>query len=422
MSRFIFPLSLLAVAVLVTGCVQFQTQQALYSGYAPVPAPEKPSKLTLAVEPEIFDEDGEYVWFMENPNCVQGETTSEVAATGDLAIKVAWNRGGEGCDWAGLGIGWDNWSGKDLSELLPYAAVTMQVRTQTGRLYGLPMVLTLEDYAGGMGFAYTDNKYFERSFIDEEWQAVTVPLRAFDLEVEQLDPTNVKQIMFELQQSGNMYVDDIRLIFYEEPVQEPWIVVEPPPSGTDLPITLFDDAFINNNGWGLVTDRCQSVEISDVAASSGTSALHLRWDVTQDQCYEAALGVSWTRWYPVDMTPVAENTAIQFDVRLPNGEAATELPLRVGLEDFGRQLSMARVDQSYITDAQFSPEWATVTVPFADLQGGQRILAASPATVGDLPDSAFMGQANLANIKHLVIHMDGAGEVFIDNIRLVAID
>lgn len=417
--RLIFPvIGVLLLALATSGCVQFQPT-ALYTGVEPAPVPERPRKLTLAAEPIIYeDQNDDTIWFQDDTNCTQGRVTQDEVYEGERAIEVSWNRGAEGCEWAGFGVGWDNWAGKDLSELLPYAAIEMHVRSKEGTMFGLPIVLTLEDYSGGMGFAYTGNRYFERSFIDEEWQTVTVPLSAFDLEVENLDPSNVKQLMFELQQSGSIYLDDIRLIFYEEPEQEPWLVEAPRPDPTALPITLFDDAFINDNGWGLVTDNCQSIEVTDANAASGSSALHLQWDLSPDQCYEAAMGVSWDRWYPVDMTGIAERTAVQLDVRLPSG-TASRLPIRVGLEDYSRQLSLALLDARYTPSGQFTSEWQTVTIPVTDLEGITRTLAASPATVGDLPTAEDQDGADLSNVKQLVVYMVDAGEVFIDNLRLV---
>ena len=187
-----FSLASLAALIALTGCVQFQSRQ-LYSGVEPAPVPERPRTLALAVEPEIYaDADDDTVWFQDDARCTQGAVTSDVVYDGQRAVAVTWDRNVEGCEWAGLGFGWDNWVGKDLSEVFPYAAIQMRVRSAEGRMYGLPIVLTLEDYAGGMGFAYTANQYFERPFIDEEWQTVTVPLADFDLSVENLDPTNVK--------------------------------------------------------------------------------------------------------------------------------------------------------------------------------------------------------------------------------------
>lgn len=415
-SRFSFASGAILLALLVgaTGCVRFQPA-VLYDAVEAEPAPERPRKLSLAVEPTIYsDQNDDTIWFQDDERCTQGSVTEDVVFEGRRAVAVSWDRSVEGCEWAGLGFGWDGWAGKDLSEIMPYAAVQMQVRSREGKMYGLPIVLTLEDYSGGMGFAYTDNKYFERPFIDEEWQTVTVPLAAFDLEVENLDPTNVKQLMFELQQSGSIYIDDVGLLFYEPPVVEPWIVLPERPDPTALPITLYDDGFINDDGWGLLDDGCQSVE--SVASGARGSVLHLRWDVTPDGCYEGAVGVSWDQWYPVDVTSIAPEAAIQFDVRLPEG-TATQIPVRVALEDYNRQLSQIILDARFLASGAFMSEWKTVTIPLTALRGGGRELAAAPATVGDLP--AFRNGADLSSIKQLVFYLDSAGEVMVDDIRLV---
>ncbi|WP_412063061.1 hypothetical protein [Rubrivirga sp. IMCC45206] len=419
-SRSLFRLSvLLAVAgVALPGCVEFQ-QVSLYSGVEQAPVPERPRKLSLAVEPMIFaDQNDDTIWFEEEIGCTQGRLTEDVVYSGNRAVEVTWSRDAEGCTWAGLGFGWDGWAGKDLSEVLPYAAVQMRVRAKEGRMFGLPIVLTLEDYSGGMGFAYTDNKYFERTFIDEEWQTVTVPLKDFDLDIESLDATNVKQLMFELQQSGSIYVDDIELIYYDAPPQEPWLVEAPRPDPTALPIQLFGDAFINDNGWGLVTDACQSIAITEADATQGTSALHIRWDLAPDTCYEAAMGVSWDKWYPVDATSIASTAAVRFDVRLASG-TASRLPIRVALEDYARQTSQIILDGRFVAGGGFSTEWQTVTIPFTELRGGGRELAAAPATVGDA--AQFGDGADLGSLKQLVFYFDESGEVFIDNLRLVSV-
>ena len=314
------PRSLLPVlglaAALLPGCVRFQPV-ALYAGVEAPAAPERPRSVALAVAPVIFsDQNDDTVWFQDDARCTQGRVEGNVVYDGARAIEVSWDRAAEGCAWAGLGFGWDNWAGKDISQILPYAAVQMRVRSKQGTMYGLPIVLTLEDYSGGMGFAYTGNRYFERAFIDEQWQTVTVPLSAFDLAAQgsaPLDATNVKQLMFELQQSGSIYIDDIQLVFYEEPAQTPWLVEAPRRSATALPIELFDDAFVVPDAWGLVTDACQSVGVTDALPGSG-AALHLRWDVRPEGCYRGEMGVSWDQWYPVDVTPIAAHVTVDFEL------------------------------------------------------------------------------------------------------------
>ena len=411
------PALALFVCLALGGCVEFQPV-ALYAGVEPAPVPERPRKLELAVEPVIYhDAADDQIWFQDDTRCTQGRLTTETVYEGERAVAVSWDRNAEGCEWAGFGVGWDAWRGKDLSEVLPYAAVEMHVRTAEGRMYGLPIVMTLEDYSGGMGFAYTANQYFERPFIDEEWQRVVVPLADFDLDVENLDATNVKQLMFELQGSGSIYVDDIELVWYEPEPQEPWIVLPERPDPTAIPITLFDDDFINDDGWGLVTDGCQSIEAVD--SGDRGAVLQLEWDVRPDGCYEGAMGVSWDQWYPIDITSIADRAAIQFDARLPSG-TAQQVPVRVALEDYDRQLSQIILDGRFVESGQLTTEWQTVTIPFSALRGGGRELAAAPATVGDLP--AFQDGADLSRIKQLVFYLDASGAVWVDDIRLVTAD
>lgn len=420
MSRFLLVVSLLP-ALAVSGCAQFQARQ-LYAGIEADPVPERPRTLSLAVEPTIYDDaTNDTVWFQDDTRCTQGELTTETVYGGERAVAVSWDRSAEGCEWAGFGFGWDAWSGKDLSEILPYAGVEMYVRSAEGRMYGLPIVLTLEDYSGGMGFAYTANQYFERPFIDEEWQRIVVPLSDFDLEEEHLDPTNVKQLMFELQQSGDILIDEVALVWYEEPEREPWLIEPERPSATALPITLFDDAFINDDGWGLVTDACQSVRTTKERPATGSTALHLRWDITPEQCYRGSMGVSWDQWYPIDLTPVASEAAIQLQVRLVSG-VASRLPIQVGLEDYNRQTSQVVLEARYAESERFTTDWHTVTIPVAELRGDGHKVAAAPAATDDSAAATEGQGADLSNVKQFVLFMDDAGEVVIDDIRIVRTD
>jgi hypothetical protein len=142
----------------------------------------------------------------------------------------------------------------------------------------------------------------------------------------------------------------------------------------------------------------------------------MKWDISPRDCYEGMVGVSWDKWYPIDMTSIAESGAVQFDVRIPSG-TTMQLPVRVAMEDYGRQVSQIILDARYTDAGEFSTEWQTVTIPFTELRGGGRELAAAPATVGNLP--AFRDGANYASIKQFIFFLDDAGEVLIDNIRLI---
>jgi hypothetical protein len=382
-------------SLLTSACVQVK-KATLYDGVEVVAPPVKPTDISLLVEPEIYSDDATDVWGLEKNVCQDASTTNTFVHSGSEALQITWNRDAEGCKWSGIGIGWDAYAGKDLSEVMDYVAVQMYVRTQKGKSFGLPIVLTLEDYSGGMGFSYTGNKYFERTTLDEQWQKVVVPLNSFEIEKENLDPTNIKQLQIELQQSGSIYLDDISLVFYEPEPQKPWLEEEILPNPTAMPIQILADAFINNNAWGLISDDCQTIELSDKEHSEGQKSLHVKWDNNAGECNLTAFGASWNKWHPVDMTNILSTTAFQFDIKTASG-SVDQLPLKIGFEDYERAKVFVELESKFVAGGKYVNSWKKVTVP----------LSALPASV------------DFTRIKQLYIELEKSGEVYIDNLRLV---
>jgi len=382
------------MAFLICGCVSLK-KATLYDGVVTQENEVVPADISLVVQPLIYDEDATDVWGLEKDAC-QDASISDVAYSGKESLKITWNREATGCEWSGIGIGWDNWAGKDLSLIMSSVAIQMYVRTQKGKAFGLPFVLTLIDYSNGMGFLYTTNKYFERAAIDEEWQKVVVPLKDFEITEENLDPSNIKQLQIELQQSGSVYLDDISLVFYEEQEQTPWMVEEDLDDPIATPKVIFDDAFVNNNGWGLVEDDCKQFEWSDAEALSGEKSLHLVWNVEGKDCKFNAFGVSWNKWKPVDMTSIRDKAAFEFDI-LTVGQTVQSLPMKIGFEDYDRAKSLVSLTQDFVEGRSYDTKWRKVRVPLSSIPEG----------------------VNYKNIKQAYFTMTGTGEVFIDNFKLV---
>ena len=357
----------------------------------------KSESIALVVEPVIFSDDVTDMWGLEKTVCKEASLNKDVTYKGKAAVKVSWDRGPPGCDWAGIGIGWDSYAGKDLSGIIDFAAVEMYVRSVKGKMFSLPIVLTLEDYSGGMAFCYTGNKFFERPFIDEEWQKVVVPLNSFDMEIKNLNPTSIKQLILELQQSGSIYLDEIKLVPYEPQPIEPWLKEEPLGDPLAMPIQLFDDAFINNNGWGLITDDCQNFKISTTEPFEGENAIHAKWNDPSGTCRHVTIGVSWHKWNPVDISSIVSNVAVRFDLKTASG-TFDQLPVMLAFEDYERANSnAASLVSSYVKSGKFTSQWQEVTVPF----------------------SAFNTGIDQTNVKQLLFKFAKSGEVYIDNIRLV---
>ncbi|MEX1189533.1 MAG: hypothetical protein WED33_09765 [Bacteroidia bacterium] len=384
--------SLLAYVLIgAAGCVEFK-EAKLYDGVEPKEKFKLPADISLIVEPKIFDDATKDLWGLKKDVCQDASIDHTIPYKGNDCIKLSWNREAEGCKFAGIGIGWDNYAGKDLSNLMNVAAIQFYVRTISGKMYGLPFVLTLEDYSGGMGFCYTSNKYFERSAIDEKWQRVVVPLADFDLEIENLDPSNIKQLQIELQQSGNVYLDDIKLVYYTPEPVIPWMLEEVLPDPLAMPVSIFNDAFINDNSWGLFSTDCHKVEISFNEKASGSKSIHAKWDFDKPKCDFNYWGASWNKWKPVDMTSVINSVAINFEIKYV-GSASQDV--YAGLQDYDR--SKAEIN---LKTLNLKPNvWNSVSIP-----------------LNSLPQKSI----NFEKVKDFVMHFEGSGEVYIDDIRLVS--
>lgn len=385
-----------ASAFLLSGCVEFK-QLTLYDGVESAPKMEKPETIDKVVESEIYNDDASDMWGIEDELCKEASFSYDEVYSGTEAVKISWDRYEEGCIFAGFGIGWDGWAGKDLTMVMDHAAFRFYVRSQEERMFGLPIVLTLEDYSGGMGFCYTANKYFERTFIDTVWQKIEVPLADFDLDTENLDITNIKQLQFELQQAGSVYIDDISLVFYTPPVIEPWIQEEVLPDPLEMPITIFDDAFINNHGWGLMDYNCRTVEITDELAFAGNKSISAKWNDTGD-CDVMFIAASWNKWNPVDFT-VGDYEDFAFEFYIYNrGEVTDEVNLNFGLVDYNGNYIATKVNAKYADKDVFNQSWTRVYIPITELKG----LA-----------------IDYTDIKQLGFQLVESGDLLIDEIRMV---
>ena len=218
---------------------------------------------------------------------------------------------------------------------------------------------------------------------------MTVPLAAFDIETEKLNPGNIKQLMLELQQSGDIYLDDIRLVFYQQPDEPAWLEELAQPEPIDLPLLLFDEDFINRNGWGLMKDECRDIRLSSEKVSKGQKALLLSWDESQD-CGPLQLGVSWNKWFPVDMRSNGHST--ELSLQLFNESPESKGRLLFQLQDYSGATSKAYTIE--VSDLPLS--WHAVRIPLSSLLEG----------------------IDISNIKQLQISLEEAGRLYLDQLVL----
>jgi len=195
--------------LLFTSCVSVK-ELALYENEVIVEETKDVNGFQLT---EIFNDDiTSEIWFTPSPTCLKVTSERKEVFSGSGAMKFTWNKQAGGCPWLGLGIGWANWSGKDLGSIENSAAISFKVKTQEGSMKGLPWAMALEDYAGTQAWIGVTSGYVEGGVVDTSWRTVTIPLVDFQFEGWNLDAGTVKQMLIQFESNGTVFVDEFKII------------------------------------------------------------------------------------------------------------------------------------------------------------------------------------------------------------------
>ena len=219
-SVFLLLTGVLGLSVLSSCGVRF-VPMALESPYAKVK--DKPDFPEFKARTVYSNTTGDEVWGPEACGILAFD--QERAYEGN-AIRIQWQKEKE-CDWVGMGIGWDAWSGKDLSGIMDEAAFEFQFRATEGESRIPIMILLLEDYGGVMCAAPLRAGHMEQYPLNETWRKVTVPLHEFNYKQEGTDLTNIKQLVIELQGGGDVMLDDFKVVALPKSEQGPTAEAKP---------------------------------------------------------------------------------------------------------------------------------------------------------------------------------------------------
>jgi hypothetical protein len=319
---------------------------------------------------------GDEVWGPEA--CGELGFEKEEAYEGN-AIRIQWNKE-KTCDWTGMGIGWDAWSGKDLSGIMDEAAFQFQFRSTKGESRVPIMILLLEDYAGGMCAAPLRAGYMESYPLNEEWRTVTVPLSDFNYKDEGTDMTNIKQLIFELQGAGDVLLDDINIVPMPKSESGPMASTRPSliPLGK-LPIPLFEGSM--PNGWGLEKNDYRDFKLTG-------KGLEMVWTA---QGPWSPMGFSWTRWLAVDLDASMNQAAIEIEANIHEGSGE----VLVGLQDYNYNKAVVTLQDYKRGDGRYLIPLSTL--PFTKSGTDPR------------------------NIKCFYLDVKGSGSATISRVRMVEV-
>jgi hypothetical protein len=200
-------------AILIIGfnsCVSFQ-QNSLFTKSSMAPKPDTTFYVSSEIYNDILTSEG---WFTKQAECITVETSEEAAYSGDMGLIIKWDRQVAGCPWLGMGFGWDGWNGKDLTEIKNTAALQFWVKLPAGEKAVLPFAIGLEAYDGSQAWLGMSENVVAADKITTEWTKIVFPLSEFNWFEQDADISTIKQIIFNFEGNGEIYLDEIKIAPY----------------------------------------------------------------------------------------------------------------------------------------------------------------------------------------------------------------
>jgi len=163
-------------------------------------------------------------------------------------------------------------------------------------------------------------------------------------------------------------------------------------------VDVFTD-FIDNSVWVSKEAGCVRMEKENNHTFSGPGALHLTWDKVSGGCTWIGLGFGWNNWAPKDMNEVIDSAALQLQVKSAGG-TFSNLPVAFGLEDYAGGQAWYGFNNTLASGSFNDSAWTAVTIPLRNF----------PFAAGDVDPG---------KMKQLIIQLEGDGNIYLDNIRII---
>lgn len=205
------------------------------------------------------------VWYTDTQSCLQVDNLLTDGMIGKGGLYIKWNRTSGGCNWVGLGFGWDEWVPKNIRSIYNDAAIQFKVRSPKGTQNGLPWAMAFEDYGDVQAWAGVFSNYIEGQKITENWTTVEIPLRAFDFTEFNADMTSIKQLIIQFESEGEIYLDELKIVpasGFQSKIQEVMLTTSTPVIDGIFDESIYvSDPFDFTNGklWMSVNDNAISV-------------------------------------------------------------------------------------------------------------------------------------------------------------------
>lgn len=228
---------------------------------------------------EIFNENIADFWMTDGKECISSRLKHE---KGENILNITWNKDQDGCDWVGMGFGWDGWKAKDLAYVVDTLAIELMVRSTGEEFTNIPWAFCLEDYKGSQAWLGYNTSFLASTTISQEWTKVQIPLALFPYEEDQLDATNIKQLLIQVFAEGEIEIKSIKLIPFVAKLKEE-TTAQPQNIVVDGDFSDWQEAFktFDNHGFAIAYSAEQlffAFEVTDSTSRQNHKTGSTLWD------------------------------------------------------------------------------------------------------------------------------------------------
>ena len=163
-------------------------------------------------------------------------------------------------------------------------------------------------------------------------------------------------------------------------------------------VYIFKDDF-DKSVWVSPETQCVTMQSETKNVFADKYALHVKWDKIKGGCKWIGIGFGWNNWVAKDMMDIAENCAVQLQVKSVKG-TFSNLPVAFAFEDYGGVQTYYGFQKPLASGLFNDKTWTTVTIPLSSF---------------DFKKNDF----NIESVKQFMIQLEGDGDIYLDNIKFI---
>jgi hypothetical protein len=163
-------------------------------------------------------------------------------------------------------------------------------------------------------------------------------------------------------------------------------------------VYIFKDDF-DKSVWVSPEAQCVTMTTDNVNVFADKSALHVKWDKVKGACKWIGIGFGWNNWVAKDMLDITENSAVEMQVKAVKG-SFTNFPVAFAFEDYGGVQAYFGFQKGLASGTFNDSTWTTVTIPLSKFEFKNK-------------------DFNAESVKQFLIQLEGDGDIYLDNIKLV---